>query len=287
MSNVLVLSREIITMSIKKRIVDMLGQRGAWAWFENITKSEKRGEFPLHGRLFIHAGHDRHTIAFEYKLGSSRALAQIGCDPFESQVRVGFALPGLALYARVESFPLLGKLTSIIGHRVARVAVHDGAVWWETPLADPDTGKERDPWYVRGNFSFTDALLGPKAIVQKAIAKDVPVEIPMPEGTYTGTCTIETIGRKRPRWFGATSKIGTVRIERGVPIPGKGESAWDLDEDAVFAHSSPASSPAEAVGQLVGSVLVTRWQRGGANWRPEKRPQNDVASSSAPQAVSV
>lgn len=269
-------------MSLKKRILDALEQRGVWGWFDNITKSDKRGELPLHGRLFVHAANDTHAFRVEYKLGGVATRAYVESDPHEAEVGAGLALPGLALYVRLGSYPLLGKLTGIIGHRVARVAVHSGALWWETPLADPDISRSGEPWYVRGCFSFVDALLGEETVVQVPVVKDVRVEIPMPEGTYTGTCSIEVIGRKRPRWFGATSKIGTVRIERGVPIPGKGENSYDVDEDAVFAFSSPASTPADAVGALVGSVLVTRWSRGGDGWRPTPRAKSDTVPAPAP-----
>jgi hypothetical protein len=269
---------------LKRRLALALEARGIWAWFNNLSLDKRRGSFPLEGRLFVHRHND--TFSFEYNVGSRRCGFSLGSSPWEAEVRASVAFPGLALYTRMTSFSLLGKLTGFIGHRIARVDLHDGAIWWETPLADPDVGRSNEPWYVRGNFSVVDALLGKPVVTKSVVVRDEPVTIPMLEGNYEGTCSIEQVTTGRPRWFGETVRIATVRIENGIPIPGKGENSYDLDEDALYAQSAPASSPAEAVGNVVGSVLVTRWKRAGANWRPEPRPMSVSAPvPAAPAAV--
>lgn len=55
----------------------------------------------------------------------------------------------------------------------------------------------------------------------------------------------------------------------GVPIPGKGESAWDLGEDAIFSTGSYADTLEQATEEIRNSILDRREKYGGTNWVPE------------------
>lgn len=274
--------------SIKKQIVDALGQRGFWGWFHNITREEGKGDFPLHGRVFVHANHEAHSARVEWNIGTTTTHAYITSDPSEGEIKTSLALPGVALYFAAGSYNLLGGLTKLIGHKTARVSVHDGAVWWETPLADPDGGPSDEPWYVRGNFDFVTALFGEQEVVREIVSEPewIDVEIPMPEGSYKAKVKLERVGTKRAR--GLTQKTLTfaeVDIPGGLPIPGKGENSYDCDEDAILKMSCEARSVPDAIGAVVSSALVTRWKRGGADWRPEKAPKSDTIPSPAPHVA--
>lgn len=197
-------------------------------------------------------------------------------------------MPGVALYLAVGSYTLLGELTKLIGHRTARVSVHDGAVWWETPLADPHGGPSDEPWYVRGCFDFVTALLGEQETVHEIISipEWIDAEIPMPEGSYRARVKLERVGVKRARSLASrTITIAEIDIPGGLPIPGKGENSYDCDEDAIFKMGCEARSVPDAIGTVVSSALVTRWKRGGANWRPEKAPKSDTIPSPAPHVA--
>lgn len=53
-----------------------------------------------------------------------------------------------------------------------------------------------------------------------------------------------------------------------LPIPGKGENAWDCDDDAIFGMTVNADTLEDAARSLVDSVCKTRLQYGGATWQP-------------------
>ena len=95
--------------------------------------------------------------------------------------------------------------------------------------------------------------------------------IPMPEGNYAGVYTAEKLTWDRSRWFAKSKTLATVRCDEGIPVPGKGENDYDIDQDTLYAHSEEASNPAQAVGQFVSSALQRRWRYGGLNWKPEPR----------------
>ena len=271
-------------MGIGKRIKDALGQRGMWAWFNNLS-AEKKGDlgaFPLHGRVFVHAGHDAHTLRLTWKLGDLNLGMAVSSDPHEASIQGHIRLPGISLYLTGESYPLLGKLTGFIGHREARVAIHDGAVWWTTPLADPDLGKSDEPWYVRGCFDLLDFFLGEKTTDKQLLIDHVPVTIPLDGQEYKGTCTTHLFSVRRPRWMSETHVVSELAFNaeegKGIPIPGKGESAHDIEEDAILRYSCEAATPTDAVRELVTHVQSLRHRRGGTGWRPASAPSASPVS---------
>ena len=54
-----------------------------------------------------------------------------------------------------------------------------------------------------------------------------------------------------------------------VPIPGKGENSWDLDDDAIHSGIYPTGIAQEAASSLAKSAMRTRKRYGGPNWVPD------------------
>lgn len=260
-----------------KRINEALDKHGAYCSFRNYTRDDKNGEFPRHGAVHVSSYRVNDSVRLEWVLGKPDAGFTVKSVPNEAEIGFRFAIPGLSLYFTLESYRKLGDLTKRIGHRQFRIATHDGAFWWETPLADPNGGPSDEPWYVRGSIHVVDLLLGKPET--KVIKTEGPtrVEINMPEGVYTGTCEIERRLIGRSRWFSTPQTIARIGLDapHGIPFPGKGENSYDLDDDAIYTFSTEARSPADAVGQLVGRVLHLRWSRGGKSWRPSPPAPND------------
>ncbi|MHC5826003.1 MAG: hypothetical protein ACYT04_61670, partial [Nostoc sp.] len=54
-----------------------------------------------------------------------------------------------------------------------------------------------------------------------------------------------------------------------IPIPGKGENSYDIDDDAIYGMTTAANSVDEAIAHLRDDVIETRKRYGGDNWQPE------------------
>lgn len=212
-----------------------------------------------------------------------RADAHLGVkvDPTEGDVLLTVGL-GATLYVGVET-----RAT----HRLARRLCPDHKERAVEAYATPDEGSG---WYVHwnvwtpthewsattprwrnGGFFLYDALLGSTTYTTREVER-VAVVIPMPEGSYAGTATVEHCTWTRPRWpFGPWQQGRYVEIDvpSGVPHPGKGENSWDCDDDATFVMSTRSRTVGEAIGAFVGSVMERRAKYGGLDWRPAPKPQ--------------
>ena len=95
----------------------------------------------------------------------------------------------------------------------------------------------------------------------------------MPEGDYEMTLEYYTSYWHRPR-SPFTRKLERVEItpKKPVPIPGKGENSWDLDEDATYSSTMPVNgrTPEELIADFKQSNMARRNRYGGNNWLPKK-----------------
>lgn len=147
-----------------------------------------------------------------------------------------------------------------------------GGTFFLTLWGDPHGWSSRDPWWRRGvSFSPVDFLAG-KARHSTRDIRTVETTLMMPEGTYPVRVKLYESEWKRPRWpFPVRLRRAetSILMQSGVPIPGKGENAWDIGDDAVFSQTAPARDEHEALAGLYESVMRDRARHGGHNWRPE------------------
>jgi len=142
-------------------------------------------------------------------------------------------------------------------------------------------GVHRNIWTQPGSRSWLitpkDILLGRPKYEEREI-ETVPVKIPMPEKVYDGTVKIFESTWTRPRWpwFPKRMRRTTVDVPTGIPFPGKGENSWDCGDDATFGLTSPATTPAAAVGAIVESVLRNRERYGGRAWTPKTADNGEL-----------
>jgi hypothetical protein len=142
---------------------------------------------------------------------------------------------------------------------------HDSGGWY----SDKTKNKESNPGFYR-SFFWKDVLLG-RAAHSKVVLSTEQVLIPLPEGAYPATIVLTRSQWKRPRWpWPRTIVRAEITPEKPVGIPGKGENAWDIDDDAVFSMTTPADTIPEAISEFVKSVLETRRRHGGKAWVPEE-----------------
>ena len=95
----------------------------------------------------------------------------------------------------------------------------------------------------------------------------------MPEGDYKMKLEFYTSYWHRPRSpFVKSLHRVEITPEKPVPIPGKGESSWDLDEDATYSSTMPVKDRTtdELIADFKKSIMDRRERYGGKNWLPEE-----------------
>lgn len=150
--------------------------------------------------------------------------------------------------------------------------VRTGITLWDDWLRvfwrhNSDTGKKIGrEWGVH----LLDVLLG-RTQYREGAAHVHRILVPMPERGYTGTCILRDDSWKRSRWFRKTIRRAHIDMDEGeqIPVPGKGENAWDCDDDAIFGLTTPAHDVTEAVLAIQASAARTRERHGGRKWTPK------------------
>jgi hypothetical protein len=156
------------------------------------------------------------------------------------------------------------------GHGFGLLFYFDGCYlrwsWNENPMEF----RSRDAWWRRGSFYVLDFLLG-RHVYREGEPKSYRISVPMPEGSYTGTCVMRYDSWKRPRWFRKTVRRAHIDMDEGqqVPFPGKGENSWDCGQDGIFGMTCTARDVPDAISQVYASAMRSRERYGGPNWKPE------------------
>lgn len=240
-----------------------------------------------HGRLGIYYGRDLdravdgkvnveyHTWDPVYALG-----ADIEFWPDEEPVKLSFSFWPFSLYLSFDT-PLAKRIARNVtkaswdGER--EIALHissrdewDVVAWslWH-PI---HSWSSTTPKWRNGRWHLMDAMLGRREMRWEPI-ETVAVSIPMPEGAYDATVEMRdhVSWRKRLPFWTSRLRCARVEIPGGIAEPGKGENAWDIDDDAMLSMSCPAQSVEDAIGKAVASVLSRRYRYGGRRWQPAGR----------------
>lgn len=257
--------------------------------FTNHTKLDKKGDFPLAGQIRLTTKDGRKSARLSWHLGGRFTHASVKVDPTEGEVVLSAALPPVALWFGLNDYRTINRLAK--KPREVRISADEGSVYWSL-WTNPNSWSSRTPRWRQGSFSVVDAFLGERTMKTETVGEPEVVTIPMPEGNYLGRSTIERVTWSRPRWFAERWHSAKVTMDprdderfKPIPIPGKGENSYDIDEDALYATSTKARTHGEAVAKVVESVLTTRERRGGLNWRPE--PKKGDGGGSGPVPLSV
>lgn len=150
--------------------------------------------------------------------------------------------------------------------------------WYETSslvsfINFGDTS-DRIPYEKRRNriIDWSDLIFGDRKYTEGE-GEGVEVEIPMPERAYKWRLVVSVDKWERPRWPWA-KRVTRVHADclpgEQIPIPGKGENAWDCDEDALFGFNATCTGLDDAVAKIMDSATRSRIKYGGLRWQPEK-----------------
>jgi len=135
----------------------------------------------------------------------------------------------------------------------------------------------KDPWW-------REIAIGKTQIVGRTSTETIEGDtgetaVPMPEGTYPATWTVETYRRRYVRWPfrllpAHDTKHVRLDIPAGIPAWGKGENSWDCGMDGLFGTSGTTLE--DAVGRAVASSLRSRDRNGGPHNLPAPMTLSDA-----------
>lgn len=148
--------------------------------------------------------------------------------------------------------------------RESGVSIHDKGIWFSL-WRNPAEGNADDPWWMHNVIFPLDILLG-RETSRSEEYDEGSVSVNLPEGMYLAHFVLTQQIAKRPRWPWSRVYLRG-EITPQIPIPGKGESAWDMDDDAISNFDCLAADAQELVEKLEASVLQTRARYGGWDWQ--------------------
>ncbi len=156
------------------------------------------------------------------------------------------------------------------------------AFLWKNRGTWSHTDHARWPWNGNGwetHLNLEDAVLGKREFTFEQRPKSYDW-IEMPEGRYPAMIRAEHVLSRRSRGRAEERWRAEVVVPMGVPIPGKGENAHDLEDDALYSVScggdGPGPSPEEIRenGIIAFSMKVLSYREILENilWKPTDHP---------------
>ena len=98
------------------------------------------------------------------------------------------------------------------------------------------------------------------------------VTVPMPEGDYEATVELHRVRWTRRFVRGPWGYNVRIEVEDGIPVPGKGTTAYNCGDDAVYSlafRHEGTPDPDEIASHLVDDCMESRVRYGGLGWEPE------------------
>lgn len=147
------------------------------------------------------------------------------------------------------------------------ITAHEEFIWinvWRNEMSS------REAW-LHWTFDWKTFFFGKQSYKNRVLNEFRSIVV-MQEGDYSCTVLIEESTWKRPRWKAIIHNYATFKFDNPVPIPGKGENSWDLDDDAFLQMSvrlAPGQTITEAAKDIAAKIRQRRERYGGKNWLPE------------------
>lgn len=254
------------------------------AWVSSQKLSD-RGMF-RHGRAWLHS--QRGSVRFEWHHGKGDGLALIlrlaGGDS-GNELTLHIAIPLLFSYFLTLDFPFFERWMphemywSGVHERLFRFPVQrqigirffDWTLWvslWEKTME----WSRKDPKWWSFNINFPDLILGGEKRTSHEVLRSGSDTVKMPERDYPAHYEITRTTYKRPRWFRRSVTRIDIEMDTPIPVPGKGENSWDMEDDAIFSMSvacEGACSVPDAIARLHDGAMRDRERYGGKGWLPE------------------
>jgi len=132
------------------------------------------------------------------------------------------------------------------------------------------------PWYTNGVHLRADLreLLFGRLLYHEQETDAVSVKVVLPEGSYAAKVVLARVAWRRERSPFALRWQWRAKIEvdGGVPVPGKGTEAWNVEEDAIFGTTFPVQEgvpfAAAVANAFARSILDRRQRYASLAWTP-------------------
>lgn len=237
-----------------------------WHW-QNLNEDRNgkvKGSGLRKGRAWFHF--TRKTIHVEwYFLDNLSTALTFERDKFGDPAGYSFHIAIWKLFALFFSLEgIRWPYTDLNdSRRVVGFRIFDGSIWWDLWSDNLGYGPQRTAvWHVR------DWVLG-RAKYSRQVISEGDTSISMPEGNYPVHYQECLDTWKRPRWKARTIRRFDMDMgEDGIPIPGKGENSWDMDDTAILSGTYVADNLLSALHKLRASANRDRERYGGKNWTP-------------------
>lgn len=154
-------------------------------------------------------------------------------------------------------------------HREIGVRVFDGGIWFDF-WGDPSGWGPRRAWSIHPLQGFLNSVFGRTNYSQVDVTEKREY-VNLPEGYIPATVKRYRSIWKRPRLPFNHRSIWYVEIEPivPVPIPGKGENSWDIEDDGIHSSSKRGYDIHQALSEFADDIIKRRLKHGGYSWRPD------------------
>lgn len=272
---------------------DSEGEPRIWSHGINESAKKRPGSFPWHGRWWLNIKNI--CLGIEWAISKKeRAMlllfigegdtSNIGLwigIPFLLSLYLGLESPALRRIVptvRVKSSLIPGGYWDMPITRWLGFRIFDGRIWIDL-WADHDDSGHNGKWQ-QFNWGPANFFLG-RIGYKRTDIRTVDRYIIMPEGRYPARITLYIAEWKRPRWpLAKRIYKADIDVPGGIPVPGKGENSWDMDDDAIYSMGAPASTIDDAVKAFFDAVMRDRIRHAAADWIPgDGWPKHMIASA--------
>jgi hypothetical protein len=264
---------------------DAQGEPRLWSFGINESAKKRPGAWPLAYRWFLmFPGGEFHIEYWLFKRSNKpRLMLGIGGGDTDRQLCLSIGLPWLIALYLVFDHAWLKRLAPT--HRVASYKggywdmpierqigffYSDGRFWvklWADTM-DPDRNRFKWQEFNWGLRYIADLLFG-KTRYYEAGHQEHDEYIIMPEGAYRAKIVTYLACWKRPRWpFVHRVHRANIEIPGGIPVPGKGDNSWDMDDDAICSIGTIGANLYDLRQQIYESAMRDRVRYASAAWFP-------------------
>jgi hypothetical protein len=189
---------------------------------------------------------------------------EIGGD--ENDIKISVGIPFLfAFWFGVEGLLPYKWLPRDWG-RTTGIKLYEEYLWID--IWRDDSGWTEQKKWQHISINWKRILFGRDRLTKTDLATEY-LEVVLPEGRYKAKVNITQFKWTFKRFKKPLVIIRSdVQPEIPIPIPGKGENSWDIDDDAIYSFSTAISNPHYAAEALAKDVMETRRKRAGYDWMP-------------------